>query len=96
MKRGALVFLSAFTCSALSALVGTGCGTDCDCPQTPPRPEPEGPLSGLQVHSFDEAGNAAELGVKPENGTMELTQDAVIIRYQQDGSDHEIRYLLTN
>jgi hypothetical protein len=96
MKRGALMFVAAFACAVLSSLLGAGCrGDPCDCPATPERPEPQGPLSALEVESYDAKGDTAELDVKPENGTMEVTKDAVIIRYRQAGSDHEIRYDVT-
>jgi hypothetical protein len=93
MRAGALAFALAFSCSALAGLVGAGCfGGACDCSATPERPTPQGPLSWLGVRGFDAEGNTAELEVKPENGTLEVTTDAVIVRYRQDAAEHEIRY----
>jgi len=96
MKCGAFMFAAGFVASALSGWLGAGCfGGDCECPRTPERPAAQGPLRSLDVQSFDQTGNDAELEVKPESGTLEVTGDAVVIRYLQAGADHEIRYAVT-
>jgi hypothetical protein len=97
MKRGALVFATAFACAVLAGLAENGCvGADeCDCPVTPEQPEPQGPIGGLEVMSFDANGNSAGPMVEPGEGTMEVTTDRVVFRYRQAGVEHEIGYEVT-
>ena len=93
MKRAAMVFAAAFALSAALGVGLTACWIDeCKCPSTPPRPTAQAPLSRLEVASFDSRGGFGPLTVKPENGTLEVTGDTVVIQYQQAGVQHRVVY----
>jgi hypothetical protein len=93
MKRPVCIFAAAFGLSAGFGLLGGGCGgNDCNCPETPAEPEPQGTFANLGVSFFAEDGGPAELPVRPENGTATVSADRLSFRYTQDGIDHEIVY----
>lgn len=93
MKRDLLVFTTALGISACIGLFVGGCWfDDCECLKTPARPEPQAPLHSLQISSFTASGDIVDIGLRPENGTFEVTGDAVLIRYRQDGAEHRVQY----
>jgi hypothetical protein len=92
MRRELIALAGAFVVSASLASLATGCFDDCTCDPTPARPEVQAALSGLEVASYDRQGGAAELLVEPANGTLEVTGDTVVIRYQQGDAQHEVVY----
>jgi hypothetical protein len=94
--RSSILFAVVFALSAALAAASSGCFfDDCTCPPIPARPLPQAPLDGLTVQSFDSSGQTAPLSVKPENGTIEVTGDTVVIEYRQDGVQHNVRYTVT-
>ncbi len=95
LRSELLAFGATFILSFLVALATPGCGSedpDCGCRATPERPEPQGPLSGLDVVGFDAHGEYADLVVAPAEGTIEVTGDTVVIRYRQEAVEHTVVY----
>ena len=93
MTRAVRVFAAAFGLSAAFGLLGAGCaGNDCNCPDVPEQPEPQGTFANLSVAFFAQEGGPAEPPVRPENGTATVSVDLLTFRYAQDGIDHEIIY----
>ena len=78
-------------------MLGSGCvfSDECNCPSTPPRPGAQAPILDLEVASYDDLGALTDTPVKPESGTFEVTGDAAVIVYQQDGVEHRVRYAVT-
>ena len=96
MKRNLTAFAAAFALAAALGAALTGCWSDdCNCGQIPPRPEVQLPLTGLNVSSYDSRGEIADTPVKPESGTLEVTGNTVVIRYQQAGAQHQVTYQVT-
>jgi hypothetical protein len=94
MKSALLVFAGAFALSLGFGASSSGCvmSPECECPEIPARPEPQGPLADLRVTSYDEQGGAGETDVDPESGTMEVSVDGVVIVYQQASVEHRVVY----
>lgn len=93
IREAAALFVAAFTLCGLVAGAASGCaGGDCNCPPIPEHPEAQPPLGNLGVMAFDEIGNEAAVPVSPENGTLEVTGDRVVIAYDQDGVEHRVVY----
>jgi hypothetical protein len=92
MIRGVLVLLAAFGVSSGVAIVIQGCDSQCNCTRTPALPEAQAPLPGLEIQSYDRQGNVDQLPVNPENGTIEVTGNTVVISYQQAGVAHRVVY----
>jgi hypothetical protein len=93
---GALVFVGAFAVSSVLGLFASGCSFgDCDCPENPDQPTPQAPLGGLDVVGYDGSGGPAPLEVAPEQGTLEVRADAVVIEYLQAGVRHQVTYEVT-
>ena len=96
MKRHVIAFTAAFSLAAALGAAVTGCWSDdCRCNPTPPRPEPQAPLAGLEVSSYDSRGDRAAVPVAPEGGTLEVTGTTVVFRYQQAGAQHQVVYEVT-
>jgi hypothetical protein len=93
VRRVIAALAGAFAVSAALGAVMTACfHDDCTCPPIPPRPAAQGPLPGLEVAGYDSRGERAELPVKPESGTLEVTGDTVVIVYRQAGVEHRVVY----
>jgi hypothetical protein len=93
MKPNLLACAAVFALSAALAGALNGCDLgDCNCLPTPPRPQVQAPLPGLEIQSYDSAGNAAQLPVMPEAGTLEVTGNTVVIVYRQAGVQHRVVY----
>lgn len=86
-----LAFAAAFGVSL--ALSVSGClQDDAGCPDTPPNPETQAPISGLAVAFYDAVGNSAESPIHPESGSIEVTGSEVVITYIEAGVTHQVRY----
>ncbi len=92
MKRYLLFFTAAFGASASIGLLTASCGYECECQPTPPLPAPQPAVSKLKVKSFDAQGNYADLDLEPQQGTVTVTGDRVVIRYRQADVDHTVEY----
>jgi hypothetical protein len=92
MRGGFLAFGLAFLVSLGFGNVGCEFGSDCDCPATPPQPATQAPIEGLTISSYGEDGNEVASEVEPDQGSIEVTGNAVVIRYRQGAADHEVRY----
>ena len=93
MIRGMLALVATFAASAGLVVAINSCDYgDCNCLSTPARPQAQAPLPGLQLSSYDSAGNAAPLPVAPEDGTIEVTGNSVEISYRQAGVTHNVVY----
>jgi hypothetical protein len=93
MMRIVVPFLGAFGASLLLGLATSSCGGgDCDCLPTPERPEPSDPLPLAETISFDDQGEPGATDVQPESGSLEITGDQVVIRYEQEGAQLEVVY----
>jgi hypothetical protein len=93
MRRSLITFVFALGVSYGSGVATSGCYlSDCDCPHTPERPSPNGPLPKLEVHSYDSRTNLAPITVAPTQGTLEVLGDSVAIAYEQDGVRHDVVY----
>jgi hypothetical protein len=95
VKRNLFAFAAVFALSAALVAALNGCDTECKCAPTPPRPEAQEPLPGLEIRSYDSSGNYAQLPVSPEDGTIEVTGDTVVIVYRQAGVQHRVVYDVT-
>jgi hypothetical protein len=92
MIRSLLVLVAAFAVSSGLGILIHGCDLQCNCTPTPALPEAQAPLPGLEIQSYDRQGNNAQLPVNPENGTIEVTGNTVVISYQQAGVTHRVVY----
>lgn len=93
MSRNLLVLVAAFAVSSGLGMAINGCYTStCDCLPTPPRPQAQAPLPRLEISSYDSKGNDAQIPVKPEDGTIEVTETSVVISYRQAGATHRVVY----
>jgi hypothetical protein len=93
MKSLLLAFSGAFTLVGTIALItSSGCSFGENCGQGPDRPAPQAALSNLEVSSVDGLGNPVILPVVPENGSLEVTGDQVLIRYRQGDLDYLVEY----
>lgn len=89
-----LAFGAAFLVSL--ALSAGGCGhDDGGCPDTPPTPEAQAPLAGLEVAFYDAVGNLTESPIHPESGSIEVSGPEVVISYAEAGVTHEVRYAIS-
>jgi hypothetical protein len=89
------IFSAAFLTSAGWENAGCtvfGGGDDCNCPPPKQRPTAQEPIGGLSVSSYDNVGNEVPSEVDPDEGSIEVNPDDVVIRYQQAGVQHEVRY----
>lgn len=96
MRWGFWVFSVSFVASV--AWSGAGCSAmsgDCNCQATPHHPGAQDPIPGLEVASYDNQGNDTPSPVTPSEGSIEVTPDEVVIRYQQDNVEHEVRYTVS-
>ena len=92
MKSLLFAFSAAFALVGSIAAITTGCGSGENCAPTPSRPEAQAPLPNLSVHREDQQGQPVTLPVVPENGSLEVTGDQVLIRYRQDDLDYRVEY----
>lgn len=97
LRWGLLVFGVSFAASLLSS---AGCAAfggsgGCNCPPPSEHPPAQAPITGLDISSYGTDGNEVSTEVQPETGSIEVTPDHVVIRYQQDNIDHEVRYAVT-
>ena len=93
MKSLILAFSAAFTLvGTIAILTSSGCSSGENCGQGPDRPDPQAALSNLRVSSVDAMGNPVSLPVVPENGSLEVTGDQVLIRYRQGDLDYLVEY----
>jgi hypothetical protein len=65
------------------------------CPETPPTPDAQEPLSGLEVALYDDVGNLAEGSFQPESGTISVEGASVVVEYTEAGVTHEVRYVVS-
>jgi hypothetical protein len=92
--RAALCFVVAGLLGAawggeLSACVVSG---DCNCPPTPERPERQVELLIDEASAYSAVGNEDVLPTDPRGGSVEVTGDQVVIRYQHDGTARVVVY----
>lgn len=94
--RAVLCFVAAIAISAAIQSQLTGCllplGDDCNCPPRPERPERQVALLIDGATAFSAAGNGDVLPVDPHGGTVEVTGDELIVRYEKNGMQREIVY----
>ncbi len=94
--RAAISFVVAAVLSAAIHTQLTGClfagGDDCNCPRTPERPERQAPRLIDEVSAFNALGNDDALPLDPRGGTVEVTGDQLVIRYEHDGMPREVVY----
>jgi hypothetical protein len=95
MSSRVVVLASAFVVGLVFSL-GAGCSADCRCPAKSALPEAQGPLPDLVVASYDANGNLDTTPVVPEQGSIELAGDSVLIRYTQDSVAHEVIYAVVD
>ena len=96
MKSLILAFSAAFTLvGTLAVITSSGCSFGEQCGQGPDRPDPQAALGGLEVSSVDALGKPVILPVVPENGSLEVTGDQVLIRYRQGDLDYLVEYRVT-
>jgi hypothetical protein len=77
--------------AAWGQLSACGLDTDCNCPATPDRPEAQ-TLPINAASAYNAVGNDDVLPVDPRGGTIEITGDELIVRYEQDGTPREVVY----
>ncbi len=92
MTKYAFVFAASFGFAAFATLGGCTLGDDCNCPEQPDRPDPQGPLADLRVSSYDPQGNFAVPPITPEAGTLEVVGDSVVINYAQGSTTFRVEY----
>lgn len=66
--------------------------SNCNCPPPRERPLAQEPISGLTVSSYGEDGNEVPSEVEPDEGSIEVNTNDVVIRYTQAAVEHEVRY----
>lgn len=91
MNRPLLALVAALSASAAFTLAGSGCDP-CDCPDTPPRPEANGPYTWLSVIAYGPDGELTEYPVQPEEGSLEITGEKLIVSYEQADTQHVVTY----
>ena len=92
MTRLIAAFLLAFAGSAAVGALSSGCGGPmCDCSPTPQSPAPQSPLPVRSFFSVNDAGKDFSSS-DPESGTVEVTGNTVVIRYDTSGVHHEVVY----
>jgi hypothetical protein len=93
MKSLLLAFSAAFTfVGTIAVITSSGCSSGENCGQGPERPKPQAVLLSLEVSSSDAMGKPLSLPVVPENGSLEVTGDQVLIRYRQGDLDYLVEY----
>lgn len=93
--RAAIGFIVAALVSAALNSQLTGCllsGNDCNCPPTAPQPQRQTALLIDEVSSWDVSGNDDALPADPRGGTVDVTGDQLVIRYERDGMLREVVY----
>jgi hypothetical protein len=71
----------------------SGCfSSDCSCPAFPERPKPQAALLIDEADAYTGAGDSDTLPVDPRGGTVELSADELVIRYEHEGMPHEVVY----
>ena len=91
MTRLIAAFLLAFAGSAVVGALSSGCGPMCECSPTPQSPAPQSPLPVRSFFSVNDAGKDLSSS-DPESGTVEVTGNTVVIRYDTGGVHHEVVY----
>ena len=95
MMKGIFVFAAAFGLCAALGSAAASC-SPCDCPAPADRPEPQQELLPIkQAMSYDSQGNEAVLAINPVGGTVEVTSNTVVIRYEEAGVQHVVVYAVT-
>jgi len=86
-------FFAAAASSALLQLQLNAClmSGDCDCDRTPDRPAPQVELSIQHAYGFTNEV-LDELPFDPVGGTLEITGDQVIIRYEHEDQSRAVVY----
>jgi hypothetical protein len=96
MIKGSFIFVFAAAfglCAALGSAAAS-C-SPCDCPAPPDRPGAQASLPIKDAMSYDSQGNLAVLTINPVGGTVEVTGDTVVVRYEEAGVQHEVTYSVT-
>ena len=91
--RALLCLLGAACLGAALAQLGACVqGDDCDCPPMPELPAVQAALPIREAQAYTAAGDDDVLPVDPRGGTLEITGEQVILRYDRDGTAHEVVY----
>lgn len=93
--RVAIGFIVAAVVSAAVNSQLTGCslsGGDCSCPPTPERPDRQAALLIDEVSAWDAFGNDDALHADPRGGTVDVTGEQLVIRYERDGMPRVVVY----
>lgn len=87
-------FLAAALVSAAVQTLLSACSVadDCDCPPTPEAPDPQVVLPINEASAYTPSGSDDVLPIDPRGGEAELTRDELIIRYEDQGGQHEVIY----
>lgn len=84
--------ISAAIHSQLTGCLFGGLGDNCNCPTFPELPEPQAALLIDEVSAWTVAGNDDTLPADPRGGTVDVTKDRLVIRYEHDGMSREVVY----
>ena len=92
MTSEIFAFAASFVLVGLATAVLPGCVQDDDCATTPDRPAPLGPIGNLKLIGYDDSFIVVPLDIAPENATLEITGESVVILYRQDTLNYRVEY----
>ncbi len=87
-----LAFAASFAIVGLATAMVPGCVRDDGCTTTPDRPAPVGPVGNLKLIGYDDTFIEVPLDIAPENATLEITGESVVILYRQDTLNYRVEY----
>lgn len=92
MRSEVVAFAASFVIVGLVSATVPGCIRGDGCSATPDRPPPSGPLGNMKVVGYDDTLIQAPLSLSPQNGTVQITGEAVVIQYTQDAVSYRVEY----
>jgi hypothetical protein len=95
MTSELFAFAASFVLVGLATSIVPGCIRDDGCVDIPDRPAPAGPISNLKIIGYDDTLIEAPLAITPENATLEVTGEKVVILYSQGKVNFRVEYQVT-
>jgi hypothetical protein len=92
MTSELFAFAASFLLVGFASTTVPGCVRNDNCAATPDRPTPVGPVGNLKVIGYDNTFIEVPLDIAPENATLEITGDSVVILYRQDTLNYRVEY----
>jgi hypothetical protein len=92
MRSEIVAFAASFVIVGLASASMPGCIRDDGCSATPDRPPPSGPIGNMKVIGYDDTLIQAPLSLSPQNGTVQITGETVVIQYTQDAVNYRVEY----